>query len=489
MQKITLFIVLIALYVSLHRMGDTSYKNKVENNHTEKKAGITQNNRDPAYWKKMAEGMSRALINHFWGACFEGYNDRNYFNYGSDLSNMTTNHYWPQAHAMDVIIDAYARTLDQYYLDFYPLWWKGAPEFNFSGRTEDPWWNMYVDDMEWIVLAQLRMFESTTREEYFTKARQMYNDWIWPAWGPEDEAPWYGGITWKTDAVKSKNACSNGPAAIIAARIYSMYDQVENHGNKPRQAYLDEAIRIYTWLRNNLFDPIEGKVYDNMNAKGDVSRAIYTYNQGTFIGAAYELYMITGNKQYLEEAKKASDYVINHMSDNKGVPANATTGDGGLFNGIFFRYFVKLINEPDLDYATRERYHRYITGCAMVMAENGVNPHTMLFGGDWWKAPADEDPVSLTPMLSGCMLMDAMCVLKPLDGRKKQVKNNVYWVGKNDWELRSFHGYEYSTNRGSSYNSYLIKEEKTVLIDTVYKPFSNEFVENLASEVGLSSIH
>ena len=71
---------------------------------------------------------------------------------------------------------------------------------------------------------------------------------------------------------------------------------------------------------------------------------------------------------------------------------------------------------------------------------------------------------------------------------KKLVKNNVFWVGKNDWELRGFHGYEYSTHRGSSYNSYLIKEEKTVLIDTVYQPFSNEFVENLANEVELSSI-
>jgi flavorubredoxin len=71
---------------------------------------------------------------------------------------------------------------------------------------------------------------------------------------------------------------------------------------------------------------------------------------------------------------------------------------------------------------------------------------------------------------------------------KKLVKNNVYWVGKNDWELRGFHGYEYSTHRGSSYNSYLIKEEKMVLIDTVYQPFSNEFVENLANEVELSSI-
>ena len=40
------------------------------------------------------------------------------------------------------------------------------------------------------------------------------------------------------------------------------------------------------------------------------------------------------------------------------------------------------------------------------------------------------------------------------------VKNNVYWVGKIDWDLRKFHGDEYSTNRGTSYNSYLIKEEK-----------------------------
>ena len=65
---------------------------------------------------------------------------------------------------------------------------------------------------------------------------------------------------------------------------------------------------------------------------------------------------------------------------------------------------------------------------------------------------------------------------------KKLIRNNVYWVGKNDWELRGFHGYEYSTHRGSSYNSYLIREEKTILIDTVYQPFSHEFVTNLADE-------
>ncbi len=69
-----------------------------------------------------------------------------------------------------------------------------------------------------------------------------------------------------------------------------------------------------------------------------------------------------------------------------------------------------------------------------------------------------------------------------------KVKNNVFWVGKIDWELRKFHGNEYSTHRGSTYNSYLIKEEKIALIDTVWMPFSKEFVKNLSKEIDLNKI-
>ncbi len=69
-----------------------------------------------------------------------------------------------------------------------------------------------------------------------------------------------------------------------------------------------------------------------------------------------------------------------------------------------------------------------------------------------------------------------------------RIKNNIHWVGKIDWELRKFHGDEYSTHRGSTYNSYLVKEEKVALIDTVWRPFSKEFVENLAREIDLNTI-
>lgn len=71
---------------------------------------------------------------------------------------------------------------------------------------------------------------------------------------------------------------------------------------------------------------------------------------------------------------------------------------------------------------------------------------------------------------------------------KKLVKSNVYWVGKTDWELESFHGADYTINHGSSQNAYLIEEEKTVLIDTVWMPHANEFISNLESEINLSKI-
>ncbi len=71
---------------------------------------------------------------------------------------------------------------------------------------------------------------------------------------------------------------------------------------------------------------------------------------------------------------------------------------------------------------------------------------------------------------------------------RKLIKNNVYWLGKVDWDLRKFHGDELTTGLGSSYNSYLIQEEKNVLIDTVWMPYDNEFIQNLASEIDLKKI-
>lgn len=70
----------------------------------------------------------------------------------------------------------------------------------------------------------------------------------------------------------------------------------------------------------------------------------------------------------------------------------------------------------------------------------------------------------------------------------KKISQLVTWVGKTDWQLTTFHGDELSTSHGSSYNSYLIRDEKTVLIDTVWQPYDREFVSRLKQEIDLHDI-
>jgi len=60
----------------------------------------------------------------------------------------------------------------------------------------------------------------------------------------------------------------------------------------------------------------------------------------------------------------------------------------------------------------------------------------------------------------------------------KAIMPDIYWVGAIDWKLRNFHGYE--TEKGSSYNAYLIKDEKTVLVDTVKHYLFDDLRDNIA---------
>jgi len=60
-----------------------------------------------------------------------------------------------------------------------------------------------------------------------------------------------------------------------------------------------------------------------------------------------------------------------------------------------------------------------------------------------------------------------------------EIKRDIYWVGAVDRDIRHFHGYTYSTPRGTTYNAYLIRDKKTALVDTVARPFADEFIGSL----------
>ena len=68
-----------------------------------------------------------------------------------------------------------------------------------------------------------------------------------------------------------------------------------------------------------------------------------------------------------------------------------------------------------------------------------------------------------------------------------KLTENIYWIGHVDWDVRNFHGY--STNKGSTYNSYIIKDEKTTIIDSVKAPYADDLINNILKHTALDKIH
>ncbi len=335
-------------------------------------------------WNAAANASSMALINQFWNS------GGNYFN--TDNSGNTTFQYWPNAHALDVLIDAYERTGNTEYSTYFDRWFQGVKAQN--GNT---WNNDFYDDMEWNALAMLRAYKVTNDTKYKDAVLELWG-YIKEGWN--DNAG--GGITWKKGMEYSKNACSNGPAAILAARLYQEFGNEEDR---------EWAIRIYGWLKSTLVNTNTGAVWDNINSNtGEINKEwVFTYNQGTYIGAAVELHKIFNEKSYLNDAVKAADYTIGSLVENSVLKSEGT-GDGGLFKGIFIRYFTDLIQQERLDAPIQRRYLQFMKLNAETLWEQGTTQPAVLFGPNWRQKPGTS--TGLTEQLSGCMLIEAAALLE-----------------------------------------------------------------------------
>jgi predicted alpha-1,6-mannanase (GH76 family) len=342
-------------------------------------------------WNAAADSSAMSVATLFWNV------QDKYFN-KSNLNNPEF-HYWPQAHALDVMLDAYQRNPKQQYSTTIQQWLEGVKVKN--GNT---WLNEYYDDMEWIGLATLRAYEITRNVAFKTVADQLWVD-IKTGWNETLG----GGISWRKAQPGYKNTPANAPAAILAARIYKL-------SNNP--ADLEWAVKIYDWVKNNLYETGTGLVYDGINRDGNgtIDNWKFTYNQGVFIGAALELYNSTKNTVYLNDAIKAASYTLSdntYTNSTDRLLRDEGNGDGGLFKGIFVRYFSQLILHPDLTEAYKKRFASFLKHNAEWLWFNGTNKQNVLFGTYWKNKPGNE--TDLTTQLSGAMLMEAAALLNKND--------------------------------------------------------------------------
>lgn len=334
-------------------------------------------------WNAAADSTSQAFVMSYWNAA------DSYFNFNN--SGQKDFNYWPQAHALDVMVDAYIRSNDLLYKTTITQWYDGVKSKN--GNTV---YNVFYDDMEWIALAMLRSYNVTQDERFKTSTIDLWKD-IQTGWNPNAG----GGISWKKDQPYSKNACSNGPACILAARLFQQFGDVKDK---------EWALKIYGWEKEYLFNPASGAVYDNIDSRtGAVQKSwLFTYNQGTFLGSALELYKITGEKGYLNDAIKAADFTLNTLVDGS-ILKNEGNGDGGLFKGVFIRYFTQLILLPDLDPAAKKRYLSFLKFNAETLWRAGTNKQLVTFGTNWKTKPGST--TELTTQSSGAMLIEAAALL------------------------------------------------------------------------------
>lgn len=345
-------------------------------------------------WTKAADSSSNSLSTVFWNATARHFNDNN-------QGTVVSNDYWPEAHGLDVLVDAYLRSNDALYKQRITDFYDGVRAKN-GGR----FYNNYYDDMGWHGLAHMRALEATGDARYETSATQLWKD-ITAGWNMEDG----GGIPWNHDnntAGRSKGMPSNGPAAIIAARRWQKYKEAEvvnGHNN------LEWLSMIYSWMKENRVVQQSGRVFENINDKnGD-----WTYNAGTYIGAALEYYKITNNRVYLNDAVKTADWATSTLvnTNNKVLSdwAEQENHDVNLFKGIFVRYLTELIRTKDLPESTRKRYVNFMKNSAQILWTKGTaKTPAVLFGYHWWEAPAS-GRASLRAELSGAMLMEAMALL------------------------------------------------------------------------------
>ena len=339
---------------------------------------------DGTDWNEAADLSSMSLANSFWNS------EEKWFYY--DNNEKADWNYWPQAHALDVLTDAWLRTKDARYKAYFDQWYQGVKARN--GNTFE---NDFYDDMEWNAIAILRVYQVTNDPKFKEAALQLW-EYIKTGWNENAG----GGITWKKGMEYSKNACSNGPACILAARLYQEFGD---------ESYKEWALKIYNWEKSTLVNMNNGMVYDNINSEtGQIKKEwVFTYNQGTFIGSAVELYKIFNEKAYLNDAVLVADYTTSSLTNNSVLKSEGT-GDGGLLKGIFIRYFTDLILQDRLDAAAKKRYIQFIRYNAEVLWTQGTTKPAVLFGPNWSVKPGSI--TGLPEQLSGCMLIEAAALLQ-----------------------------------------------------------------------------
>lgn len=190
----------------------------------------------------------------------------------------------------------------------------------------------FYDDNIWLALDYLEAYHLTDNDLYLDKSKHLWN-FILSGW---DESLG-GGIYWCEQKKRSKNTCSNAPAAVLGFKLFEATRD---------SSFFNWGIKIYKWTQSNLQDSDDHLYFDNKSVNGRLDKRKFTYNTGQMIQASALIYKLTGDESFLKEAETIARVAIEYFTEDfitpDGQRIRLFKPSDNWFNVIMFRGYEEL---------------------------------------------------------------------------------------------------------------------------------------------------
>ncbi|MCD8227929.1 MAG: alpha-1,6-mannanase [Bacteroides ovatus] len=341
-------------------------------------------------WSATADSCTYVLIEQFMNK-----EKGTFWKSPKDVSGGSYNIYWQQAHAMDVVIYSYERIKDKNpalaatYKNYFKLWFDNkANNYHRSDSDETGFLNPFTDDMCWICLTLIHLSEATGDAVYINMAKNIYDTHILTRSWTDAKGT---GLPWKSDD-KSRNACTNSPGCLVAAKLYRKFGG-EN--------YLEDAKMLYKYIVGSL-----------LKSDGRVEEPPLTYTQGTFGEACRQLYHITQEREYMRKAELVINYTMtsDRCLQNWILRDEGTNMDGSIFKAVFVPYAVNLALDDDTSDFVKKRIKTFLLDNAEALWKNmDRRKYPAMYCNYYWGSMFPSNEIaSMGAQASGSSLMEGV---------------------------------------------------------------------------------
>ncbi len=207
-----------------------------------------------------------------------------------------------------------------------------------------PGGNTYYDDNGWSALDMIDAYRLTGDGTYLIVAQDLFNFAV-TGWDTSQTDGCSGGVFWEDVSGSQRNTTANAANAEAGLQLYQLTKDATD---------LWWAAGMYQWVDKCLEAP-GGLYYDHVNPGGSLNTTIWSYNQGTMVGAGVLLYQITGNAGYLTAAEATAGAAVTYFGTGTTLQ-----NQGPAFNAIYFRDLL-VLNQEQANSAYASEAQSYAT--------------------------------------------------------------------------------------------------------------------------------